>query len=546
MGAVADLLRVSDLRRIELGWVGAVTGESAATVSLVAYAIGTGGAPLVAAYAASRTLAGMAVTLALAGVANRLRPERLLRGLTSLRAVLLGAAALTVATRGPAVAVISLAAASSSMAGTYRPLQAALLPWLVRTPEELTASNAISATMENTGALVGPLIAGVLLALTATWASIGLAAACLGMSAVALLHLSVRDTPRAAGHSAAQVLGDVAGGLAELSRVVRPAGLTVLSLAQTFVRGALVVLIAVLAVHVLGIGSSGVGWLNAALGGGGLVGAAAAAVIIHATRLGRSYVAGVAFWGLPLVVLAVAPTLAVACIALVVIGIGNAAEDVGLYTLVPRRLGAATVGRALAGLEFQAAAGLAAGAAAAPLLLDALGMRGALAVLGAALALLALAYAPRFASLDRTMPAPGPEAGLLQRLSIFSPLPLAVTEILASQLQPHRYPPGATVMREGEPGEDFHLVIDGSAAVSVGGTRRPSLVRGDCFGEIALLRNVPRTATVTAEQTLRTLALSREAFLTAVTGDRASSAAANALITLRIEARPGSLPGKPS
>jgi hypothetical protein len=539
VGTIGDLLRLPDLRRIELGWAASVTGEQVGTVSLVVYAIGAGGAPLVAAYAVSRTLAGVVVSLALAGVANRLRRDHLLRGLTGTRAVLLGAAAFTAALHGPTAAVIALAAASSSMAGTFRPLQAAILPWLVRTPGELTASNAVSSTMENSGALAGPLLAGVLLALAAPWASIALAAGSLCMSAVSLRRLTIPDTPKPARNSAVHVLGDVAGAIAGLTRLARPAGLAVLVFAQTVVRGALVVLIAVLAVHVLAIGNSGVGWLNAALGAGGLVGAAAAAATIHVTRLGQSFVAGVALWGLPLLLLAAAPTLVVACLAFLVAGIGNAAEDIGAFTLIPRLVSPAVAGRVLAAAEVVAMVGVAVGSATAPMLLHALGMRGTLALLGAGLAGLSLAYAARFVSLDRAMPAPGPEAALLHRQPMFAPLPLAVTELLASQLQPHQYPPSTTVMREGEPGEDFHLIVDGSATVSVGGTPRPSLARGDCFGEIALLRNIPRTATITAKQTLHTLTLNREAFLAAVTSSSTSSAAADMLASQRLAAGSG-------
>jgi CRP-like cAMP-binding protein len=132
------------------------------------------------------------------------------------------------------------------------------------------------------------------------------------------------------------------------------------------------------------------------------------------------------------------------------------------------------------------------------------------------------------------MPAPGPEVGLLRSLPMFAPLPLGVIDLLAAELEPRQFPPGAVVMREGEVGDHFHLIVDGSAAVSVRGAPRPSLHQGDCFGEIALLRDVPRTATVTAQQPLHTLALGREEFLTAVTGDSMSMAAADALAAQRL------------
>jgi hypothetical protein len=272
-----------------------------------------------------------------------------------------------------------------------------------------------------------------------------------------------------------------------------------------------------------------------------------AAGAVHVTRLGRSFIAGMLLWGLPLALLAFAPAAALAYLALVVVGIGNAGVDVACFTMVTRLAGPRTAGKVLGALEFVALAGLATGSILTPPLLRVVGVRGTLALLGGGLAGLALAHAVRFRRLDRAMPAPGPEAGLLVSLPMFAPLPLAVTELLAVEIEPHQFPAGAVVIREGEAGDHFHVIVDGSAAVSVHGTPRPSLHRGDCFGEIALLRDTPRTATIIAEQPLRTLALGRDEFLTAVTGNPASMAAAGALAAQRLAAdspdrneRPGS------
>ncbi len=505
-------------------------------VTLVAYAFNAGGAGLAAAYVASRTLAAMCVALGIAGVAGRVRRDTLLRRLTGLRAILLALAALTAAVGGPPLAVIALAAASSSLAGTYRPLQVAILPWLVRTPAELASSNATAAVLENSGTLAGPLLAGALLVAAPVWVPVALAAGFLGSAALSLRRLAVPDEPgsRRAGHGAGRVAREAAVGLIELARVAPPAGVAVLAFAQTFVRGALTVLIAVLAVKTLTLGTSAVGWLNAAIGAGGLAGAAAAAALVRVTRLGRSFIGGLLLWGLPLVALALMPGPAVAYLAMAVVGAGNAVEDVGVFTLVARSVSARVAGRVLCAKEFVAQAGLSAGSIAAPLLLGALGVRDTLALLGGGLAGLALTYARCFARLDRAMPPPGQEVGLLRRLAMFEPLPLAVIELLATDLIPHEFGPGEVAVREGQPGEHFHLIASGSASVSVRGSPRPPLGPGDCFGEIALLRDIPRTATVVAEQPMRTLALDREAFLLAVAGNGASNAAANALATQRL------------
>jgi MFS family permease len=534
------------MRRIELGYGTSITGELAGTVALVVYSLSAGGATLVAAYAASRTVAGMGVALVLTGVTNRLRRDRLLRWITGVRMVLLAAAALLAAFHQPPVAVIAFGAASSSLAGTYRPLQAAVLPWLVRTPAELAASNAVTAVMENSGALIGPLLAGGLLVVAGPAAAMAVAAGSLAIATVSLLRLTVPGTPKLASRADSHVVRDVTSGLAEFLRLAPPGGVAILAFAQTLLRGALVVLIPVLAVDVLALGGSAVGWLTAAFGAGGLVGGAAAAGAVRITRLGRSLIAGMLLWGLPLAFLAVTPAVAIAYLALVVVGIGNAVVDVAAFTLVTRMAGPRMAGKVLGALEFVALAGLATGSILTPPLLHVFGVRGSLALLGGGLAGLALAHAVRFRRLDRAMPTPGPEVGLLYNLPMFAPLPLAVTELLATEIEPRQFPAGAVVMREGEAGDHFHLIVDGSAAVSVRGAPRPSLHRGDGFGEIALLRDIPRTATVTAEQHLRTLALGREEFLTAVTGNSTSRAAADSLAAQRLAADPPEDSGGPA
>src|SRR5258708_13738648 len=137
------------MRRIELGYGMSITGELAGTVALVVYALGVGGAALVAGYAASRTLAGMGVALVLTGLTSRLRRDRLLRWMTGVRMVLLAAAALLAAFGQPPAPVLAPGAPSSSLAGTYRPLPPAGLPCLVPTPAQLAPSNAVTAVMEN-------------------------------------------------------------------------------------------------------------------------------------------------------------------------------------------------------------------------------------------------------------------------------------------------------------------------------------------------------------------------------------------------------------
>jgi hypothetical protein len=530
---IREALRSPDVRRIELGWGLSVVGEFASTVALVVFAYAEGGAGLVAVYGLFRMLAGVAVALAIAGIGDRVRGEALLRASTALKAVLLTLAAVAAAVDGPPLVVVALVAGSSGLEGAYRPLQASTLPWLVRTPAELTAANVVASMMESSGALVGPVLAGVLLALADPTATIALAATFFAFAWLSLRRLTVASRGPAASRST-RVLHDIATGVKAFVQLAPPGGVTILVFAQTFVRGAVTVLIAVLAVDVLVLGDQGVGWLNAALGVGGLVGGVIAGAVVRVTRLGRSFIVGLLLWGMPLVLLSLVLEPVVAYLAFVAIGIGNALEDVGGFTLLTRLLNPRMTARVLGVLELAALGGIGLGSVAAPTLLDAFDVRGTLALLGLGLTGLTIAHARRFARIDRTMPQPGKEVDLLRSLPIFAPLPLAVVELLSTDLRPHRFPPGTVVMTEGDPGEEFHIIASGSASVMVRGTPRPSLGPGDCFGEIALLRDVPRTATITAIEELHTLALAREEFLAAATGNTASSLAAESLVTQRL------------
>ena len=140
--------------------------------------------------------------------------------------------------------------------------------------------------------------------------------------------------------------------------------------------------------------------------------------------------------------------------------------------------------------------------------------------------------------LDARMRVRDADIELLQQVPMLRALPQATLEQLAAALEHAEIPGGATVFEQGDAGERFYIVETGAAEVVRDGRTSETLRRGDCFGEIALLRDRPRTATVraSADAPLRVSVLPRNAFLTAVTGYPASTIAGERVVTARLEA----------
>jgi hypothetical protein len=458
--------------------------------------------------------------------------------MTCARVVLVGGGAAVAIVDGPAVLVVAVVVLADGLAGVFRPLQAASLPWLVRTPAELASANVAATVMESGGSLLGPVLAGVALLVADAPAGLALSALWTLLAVLPLVHLRLPDESLdGAGHRR-HVAQDVAVGGAALARLRPRGGLITLALVQTVARGTLMVGLVVFSFDVLELAPSAIGWLNAAMGVGGLLGGALGAVVIRFTRLGRTFVAGVVMWGLALVLMALWPVPALAFVAMLMIGVGNAHEDASMFTLIPRLAGVELTGRVLGALELLIVVGIGIGSVIAPWLLDVAGARVTFGVVGSVVLVGALGYVVPFGRVDRSLPEPGRGLPLLRALPIFAPLPLVVVEQLAGALEPRSYPAGTVVMRQGDPGDRFHVLVAGAAAVEVDDVARPPLGPGDCFGEIALIRRTPRTATISATTDLTTCTLDREAFLRAITGNQVSTAYADALVDRRLAGDP--------
>jgi hypothetical protein len=300
--------------------------------------------------------------------------------------------------------------------------------------------------------------------------------------------------------------------------------------------GALDVLFVVLAIGVLDLGGSGAGYLNAAFGLGGVLGIAATVTLVGRRRLAPPLALGAAVFSGAFLVIGLWPTVAGTVALLVAAGAGRSLFDVAGRTLLQR----AAPPQALAGvfgvLEAGAMAGLALGSLLVPALIALGGARAASIGLGALLPAVALLAGRRLLAVDGSATVPVVEISLLRSVALFAPLGAPALEALARELQADEVTAGTTVIREGDSGDLFYVISSGEVEVSSGGRRLRLLGRGEGFGELALLLDVPRTADVVATTDTRLYALGKEAFVTSVTGHPSSAGEAARLIRERVPA----------
>jgi hypothetical protein len=315
---------------------------------------------------------------------------------------------------------------------------------------------------------------------------------------------------------------------------------TVTYAAQAMVAGALTVFAVVLAIDVLHLGNAGVGYLDCAFGVGGILGGVAAVGLAGSRRVAAGFAVGVLAWGVGVALLGITTVTAVVLVLLAGVGVGNTVVDVAAVTLLQRSAADAVLGRVFGVLETVLLSALGLGSILAPLAIHVLGVRAALISTGLVLPVVVVVFSRSLVALDRPEPAVGERAALLRAHPIFQPLAEGTLEQLARALEPADAAAGTDVIRQGDHGDRVYVVVSGELAVEVDGVAGGRLLAGDLFGEIALLRDVPRTATVRAETGAELLTLGRDEFLAAVTGHPRSAAEADVVVATRLAAlRPG-------
>jgi MFS family permease len=542
---LAAVVRNVNLRRLELGWFASVLCANAYSVALAVYAYEAGGAAAVGLIVLLRMIPAAVVSPFAGMLADRFPRERVLLASATARTVLLIGTTAAVFAHANEWVVYALAIAGTVVQTPIRSAIGALTPALCSSPSELTAANAATSTLESLGMFIGPAIAGLLLAVTSLGVVFGVTTGMMATLALcaALIRVPTEAAPKAE-LEASTIVSESLAGFRAIGKEPSLRVLVAIFTAQTFLCGALGVFTVVLAIQVLGLGNAGVGYLETATGVGALIGGFVAFGLTGARRLSPPFLIGAILFAAPFPLLAVSTSTVAALVLFGVLGIGNSLIDVAGFTLVQRAVSDNVLARVFGVIVMLWLLSMGIGAWVTPKLISWLGTNHALVATGLGMVALVIALAPRLIGVDAL--APAPDAGdlrLLGNVPIFTPLMGPTLEHLVSRLVPVVVEAGTVVVKQGDEGDRFYVVAEGELDVSADGKPLSSLGPGGYFGEIALLREVPRTASVTARTRSVLYALDRDDFLAAVTGYTPSAEAAEHVVSARLATIPSASVG---
>lgn len=543
--AVRAVFANHDLRHVELAYLLFIAARWGARLAILVFAFERGGAPETGLAAVIQLVPAAVVAPLASTVGDRIRRDRALLIGFSVQTAAAGGTAAALLWSAPIAVVYALTAVMAASMTITRPVVSAMFPQLARSPDELIAANVVAGSIHGAMVLVGPAVAGVLLGLGGAGLALAVFAGLLLGATLLSVGLEAHPLPAS---SSPRPVSEAAAGFRAVARHPDQRLVVGLLVGQSVIAGALDVLIVVIVLGLFGLPSSAAGYLSAARGAGGLLGGLWAFSLIGKPRLAAAMALGLVVFGFGTAALALAVVVALAAAFLVVVGSGYARADIAGRTLLLRVVPDEILTRVFGVLEGMNMAGLAAGGALAPLLVAALGVRSGTLVAGLLLPATVLILSPRIRALDRAVRIPEQELSILRSVDLFAPLANPMIEAVASRLRHVEVPPGAVIMRKGEPGNRFYVIADGEVEVTRDGRPVARLGPGAYFGEIALLRDVPRTATVRATTPTTLLVLERADFLEAVTGHPVAREAADVTIRERLpkgvdmsseEGRPG-------
>ena len=493
---------------------------------------------------AARILPYVALSIPAGIIADRYERRLVLLITDVARGTIMLAMACLVALDGPLWAIVALAILATCFSCFFGPTIGAYLPSLVRDERELGPANSAWSTLDNLAFVIGPAVGAILIGLSGIALAFFLNAASFAVIAVVLWRLpperrqgalpaaSESSAPAPAeltteGEVTVSETRDVPAGPAPAT-VAAPVplpraplvGLALIDTVTGFVFGGLGVLTVVLATDQFGAGEAATGFLNAAVGVGGILGAIGSGAFVIRPGLRGPLLVGSATLAVGVAALGLVGGLGPALVAMAIASTGSLLTEVVSTTLFQRIVPDAVRGRALGTIATISTLAYAAGSLVMPIAAGALGMEpvlltsGVLVVIGAIVSVLLIGRG------GGGGPAPDlvAAAGRIGELAVFAGVPQARLADAFSRAAAVDVAAGTVVIREGDPADRFYVIVDGTfdvdQATPDGGSRRLRTMGPDeVFGEIGLLTESPRSATVRAATDGRLLALDAPDFL---------------------------------
>ena len=491
---------------------------------------GSGSDPvLLGVVGAARVLPYVLLSIPAGVVADRFDRRLILLITDVARGLIMLVMAWLVAVDGPLWAIVVLAVAATCFSCFFGPAIGSYLPTLVRDERELGPANSTWSTLDNLAYVVGPAVGGLLIAASGLALAFLLNAVSFGVVAIVLWRLpSQRRASDAVPDEAADAARESHG--RRWSDGLRPLalpliGLTLVDVAANFAYGGLGVLTVMLAVDQLGVGEAGTGYLNAAIGLGGLVGALASGLFVVRPGLRGPLLVGAVGMAVGIAALGLTRSLVPAMVAMAVFAAGDLLTEVAGTTILQRVIPDAVRGRALGTIFTVSILANAVGALVLPIAAGVVGIDAVLITCGAVVFIgIAIGAVLVGSTVDR---APAPEivtaASRIAALPVFGGVPESSLVFALGRATEMRVPGGTVVIRQGDPADRFYVILEGRFVVDqvaepgAPPTRLRAMGADEVFGEIGLLTGVPRTATVTADGDGRLLALDAPDFLELVT-----------------------------
>lgn len=530
MGSLASYRRVfanPALARLFIGEFVSSIGDWLYLVALFVVVYKSGASPLVLGIVGAARIVPYILLSVPAGIAaDRYDRRLILIGTDLARGVIMFGLTALALVEGSILAIVILSLVAACFSAFFSPAIGSLIPNLVRDEQELGPANAAWSSLDNLAFIIGPAVAAILIGLGNIPIAFFLNGVTFLVVAAVLWRLPKveRRPERAASTSAGEPVPAIEA-TPSFREAVRPAarslsGLGIINLVDGFVSGGLAVLTVVIAFEVLGTGDSGTGWLNAAIGLGGLLGALLAGPITMGRRLEVPLAVGGVTLGVGIILVGQSTVLLAALAAMAVATAGMLLLEVVATTIFQREVPDSIRGRGIGAMDTLTVSAYALGAFLAPVLAAAFDP--VVVLLGFGVLMVGATVVGTLLVGQSSAAKADPAADRFMALDIFSGLSPASLEQAARHLERRRIPAGEVVVRQGDPADSFFFIVDGAFDVTQvkdpGGAPRflRSLGPDDAFGEIGLLGRTPRTATVAASVDGTVLALDGERFLALV------------------------------